>query len=123
MPLLKAANAAGHLATFPWRLIDHIGNHKKRFLAFAEINIIIMILFWSVYYKILLNEYKKDPNQPIFSSIGGNPKDNKFNLFYYTVVVHTTLGFGDINPLTKGARLATILHVLCSFSANLIIFI
>ena len=34
---------------------------------------------------------------------------------YYSVVTFTTLGFGDIVPLTNGARLAVGAEVVCGY--------
>lgn len=51
----------------------------------------------------------------------GNHKDQENfkdfeNSFYYTVITHFTIGFGDITPKSRIMRYTTILHVIIAFS-------
>ena len=38
-----------------------------------------------------------------------------FDAFYFSAITHTTVGFGDISPETKEAKLASMHHVLLVF--------
>jgi voltage-gated potassium channel len=42
--------------------------------------------------------------------------ETKIDAAYFSVIVMSTVGFGDITPVGQGARLATTLHVLVSLS-------
>ena len=74
-------------------------------------NIILMVLFTGVY-KML-----SEQNPESFSV---NKKLTLMDSFYFTNVVHFTLGFGDIYPTTTMARLFVILHIVLFWMINII---
>ncbi|UCG14008.1 MAG: two pore domain potassium channel family protein [Deltaproteobacteria bacterium] len=53
---------------------------------------------WALGYSLL------EAYQPGSFSIGESPEQEPFHFFYYSFVTLTTLGFGDITPLTNPAR-------------------
>lgn len=49
--------------------------------------------------------------------------DRFFNRLYYTVIVFSTIGFGDISPKSKKTKVLTIFHSLLNFFFEINLFI
>mgnify|MGYP001193541441 FL=1 len=49
--------------------------------------------------------------------------DRFFNRLYYTVIVFSTIGFGDISPKSKKTKVLTIIHCLLNFFFEINLFI
>ena len=45
----------------------------------------------------------------------GNEKIDLFNLFYFSIITQSTIGFGDIVPQTKKSKLIVILQVYTGY--------
>ena len=45
----------------------------------------------------------------------GNVKIDLFNLFYFSIITQSTIGFGDIVPQTKKSKLIVILQVYTGY--------
>lgn len=43
------------------------------------------------------------------------------NVLYFAATVHTSVGFGDIVPRTREAKMIVTLHMLASFMATLLV--
>ncbi len=75
----------------------------------AGICIYIMIgLLYFIIYKLI---YFMDTNAFRFPE--SNPMDVNFNLFYFSFVTLTTVGYGDITPLNKFVMMLSNLEALC----------
>lgn len=74
-------------------------------------NIIIIIVFWLVY-MYLDNTYP--------DSFAKQKGMTKLDWLYYTVIVHTTVGFGDIYPTNTMSRLVVVSHTLLVWWINFI---
>lgn len=72
---------------------------------------ILMILGFAIIYKII------GENENEFSN---KKKLNWNDAFYFSFVVHFTLGFGDIYPLTSFSRLIVMTHTVLFWIINLI---
>ena len=83
----------------PWALLYHA---------------LIFFAFWVLYMSI---GFRKNFNIPQVA----DPKDKKYkgdgplDVLYYTTVVHTTTGFGDVYPITWQARVLVIIHIMLVF--------
>ena len=69
------------------RYIDLLKNKKETIIIKLIINFIILFIFSFVYY-----EYKEDYQK------GDNKIDNHGDAIYFSLIIHTGLGFGDIIP-------------------------
>ena len=75
------------------------------------VNIIIIFLFSAIYYGV----YTLNPNKAY------SVKNLSYsNMLYYSCIVHFTLGFGDIFPVSRIARGVTIIHSAIFWFINLI---
>jgi hypothetical protein len=76
-------------------------NHVKNLL----INhIVIIILFTIIYIKIYEDDKKS------FYNMIDLGEDKIINFFYFSITTHTSVGYGDIIPLTRKAKIAVTLH-------------
>ena len=71
------------------------------------LNLIIYLLFTIIYVKNKNNFNKKQ--------LSNN------DILYYSLVTHTTVGYGDIYPVTTQGKYITSLHILIVFIVNLFI--
>jgi len=86
---------------------------------FVRVNLAIIFLFGIIYAAWFL--IKEDdwnvPTQP------GKTKtewyEKIFNGFYFSTVMHTSVGYGDIYPLTDAAKIAIMIHSVSIFLMNL----
>lgn len=66
---------------------------------FFMVNAIIIFLFWTAYMHLGQDHFNGDIKTPM-------------DAFYYTIVTHVTLGYGDITPKTQMARRIVTVHSL-----------
>lgn len=71
------------------------------------LNLIIYLLFTIIYLQNKNNFNKKQ--------LSNN------DIIYYSLVTHTTVGYGDIYPVTNQGKYITSLHILIVFIVNLFI--
>jgi len=68
---------------------------------------ILLGLFWSVLYMIILTY-----NAEAFTNIPEPEITGSFDCFYYSFITLTTLGYGDIAPAAKYARILAIMEAV-----------
>ena len=71
------------------------------------VNVFLIIIFTSIYYKLGTNEhfyFNNEPNQTELSLL---------NAFYFTVITHLTIGYGDISPKGNLLRFITMIQCIC----------
>lgn len=87
---------------------------SKSIIKFGVFNLTIMIIFCIMYSLIAFSDVDSF-HFPIDSD-----KENKSSLskalMYYSVIVQTTTGFGEIYPVSLKAKFVTICHTLLTFS-------
>lgn len=86
---------------------------------FVKVNLGIIFLFGVIYatwfiikeddWNVPLSEGKKKTE--IYEKI--------FNGFYFSTVMHTSVGYGDIYPLTDASKIAIMIHATGIFLMNL----
>lgn len=90
-----------------------------RFMPFAMLyHAIIYAVFWVVY-QTLPGGFAKNFNLP--SNVVREKNytgDGPLDVAYFTMVMHTTVGFGDVYPITWYARSVTMLHLFLVFMAT-----
>jgi hypothetical protein len=77
------------------------------------INVLLIIIFTSIYYKLGTNEhfyFNNEPNQTELSL---------FNALYFTIITQITIGYGDISP--KGNLLRCITMIQCMLMLTFLI--
>lgn len=74
-------------------------------------NIIIILVFAVFYYIIFL--FQKEKTYSV-------EKVSVFDALYFSFVVHFTLGFGDIFPVSTASRILVIIHTTLFWVINLI---
>ena len=72
------------------------------------------IMPWSSVFVIFAIIYKEINNNNL-KSFSNEKKMSMFDAFYFSAITHTTVGFGDISPETKYAKLSSMIHVLLVF--------
>ena len=94
-----------------------------RFMPYALLyHVIIFGFFWAMY-QVLPGGFKKNFNTPTLSSADNKWKgDGPSDVAYYTMVMHTSTGFGDVFPITWIARVLVMTHLALVFMsvANLL---
>lgn len=81
---------------------------RQIFIA-AVAYVIFNIIFTGIYY--FLTVYKgKDKEEEQHWSTSNKKMKNFFDLFYYSSTVSSTVGFGDIYPVSKRLKTATMVH-------------
>ena len=77
-------------------------------------NTIVFILFFFIYYKLYTDAdhhiTHRTPN-----SIS-KCKNKIINIFYFTCITHSTIGYGDFVPESNIAKLFVSIHSLLAFS-------
>lgn len=72
-------------------------------------NLVLFVCFSVIYY--LLSK---------FEPASFNKKLSVENCIYFSVITQTTVGFGDINPVSLAAKLVCCVHVILSLYWNVI---
>lgn len=81
------------------------------------VNLSIYIIFSLIYTAL-----KDDFDHSIESTRGPlSSTDDQLSIWYFSLITHTTVGFGDIIPKTRRVKAAISIHVLLSFIVNLIL--
>lgn len=94
-----------------------------RFAGVVRVPLIYHALVFGAFfgvYMVMPGGFEKHFNVPTNSE---NRKMSVADVIYYTTVVHSTAGFGDIYPLTNYARAAVSLHLGLAFMATLVPFL
>ena len=84
-------------------------NKRNNFLFFMTF---YTLIFSIIYY--LLDLYS-DTNHFEYNSIKNKNKTNYINKLYYAITAQTTLGLGDIYPITKTAQIISALQTFITF--------
>lgn len=82
-----------------------LSSFKKQNL-FLPFHLLLIIIFTCLFY--------------FYAPHTGHEEDKKnfmspFETFYYTTIVHFTIGFADITPKSKLLKIATMVHVFLTF--------
>ena len=88
------------------KLIKAIAEIKVELLTILTVAFFVIYIFSALIYVL---EYKAQPEKVA----------NMFDAFWLTFVTVTTLGYGDITPITAGGRFLTVLFVI--FSIGIVI--
>lgn len=70
-----------------------------------SLHIIVIIIFY------LINHYILTPDD--FN--GGSTINGSLDTLYHTIVTHASIGYGDISPKSKRARILASIHILITF--------
>ena len=82
--------------------------HKRHWVGFS----ILMLIFAHVLEVTIFSfGYAWLDNHEIYGELQGNMNDDSTDYWYFSFVVYTSLGFGDITP-TKSLRLMTAIETL-----------
>ncbi len=73
---------------------------------------IILLTFACIYYFMMPDNFTMPPGTP----------DEPLTALYYASVTHVGLGYGDITPATRKARIAAMIHAMLAWVSFLIIF-
>lgn len=111
LPLTAVALMAGFFVTTV--LASRVG----RFLPWALLyHALVFAAFWGLYMAI---GFSKNFNLPSnMQKEGAYKGDGPLDVAYYTLVLHTTTGFGDVYPITWYSRVLVIIHLLLVFIAT-----
>ena len=91
------------------RMIQFIFNEKevsKEVIYAAVIVYLLMAMMWSFAYALLEYVYPDSFSYP------GGPGEDTFRFLYFSFVTITTLGYGDITPLTRKASSLVMLEAV-----------
>lgn len=97
-------------------LFKHLDEPHEKIIA----NFVLIILFAIIYFVIFKFQYKKSGDGKVFYTPYSTEDMTIFDAFYFSFVVHFTLGFGDIFPASTLARVAVILHTTLFWFINLV---
>ncbi len=88
-----------------WRILSDCGRSLFRWGIWA---IILSVIYGFIFFFIGADSFE----------INSSLKENSHELFimiYYSVVTFTTLGFGDVTPITTGAAIAVMFEVITGY--------
>jgi len=77
-----------------------------RQLFLVELNIYIYLIFLGLYYTLL------DPNDILINNADENHVISPLDYIYFTAIIHSTVGFGDITINSKIGKILKTLHSL-----------
>jgi hypothetical protein len=78
-----------------------------------EINATIVLVFLALYYFLVPPE---DFNKP------SDDKMEFLDYVYFTIITHTTIGYGVLSPKSPRGKILVICHSICMVLFNLIMF-
>lgn len=79
----------------------------------------MMIIIFAVIYYIIYKFQKKDKQNILYNAYSSKTL-NFFDALYFSFVVHFTLGFGDVFPVSTLARIMVMIHTTLFWLINLI---
>jgi len=88
-----------------WRILSDCGRSLFRWGLWA---VILSIIYGFIFFFIGADSFQ------INSTLNENSHE-LFIMIYYSVVTFTTLGFGDVTPVTTGAAIAVMLEVITGY--------
>lgn len=88
---------------WPWLVSSDCGRSLS---LWAVWSVIFALIFAAIFFFIL---------EPSSFKVVGPPADSFLTMIYYSVVTFTTLGFGDITPVTTEAMLAVMVEVVLGY--------
>lgn len=116
--LAKCLKYSNSLQTWVELIIDAIKKSRSALFAWSFFFVLIIVTFSSLIFYAERGTY--DAAADIFRDINGHP--SKFYsipaTFWFVAEVCTTVGFGDIVPLTLLGKLATIPLMMCGILVN-----
>ena len=93
--------------------LKFIGNISNRNLL-IEINATIIIVFFLLYYNFVppSDFYKSGDEKPM----------SALDYLYFTMITHSTIGYGVISPKSSIGKMLVICHVISMLLFNIILF-
>lgn len=82
-------------------------------------NLVLIIIFAIIYYSIYKIQAEINKEKVLYTPYSKDTLDF-FDALYFSFVVHFTLGFGDVFPVSTSARIAVIIHTTLFWFINLI---
>lgn len=84
----------------------------------VSFNILLYVVFSTIYciLKIL-----SDKNTKHWKGIENNGSSEYFNLWYYSLVTQSTVGYGDIYPISIIAKFIAMVHIMLFVWGNIAI--
>lgn len=90
-----------------------------RFIPYALMyHAVVFGFFWVLYMAIGFGKHFNLPKVNSDSKYKDYKGDGPLDVLYYTAILHSTTGFGDVYPLTWQARVLVIMHVTLVFLAT-----
>ena len=99
--------------------MDTLKNIAPKAPKFVKVNLAIIFVFGMIYaaWFIIKEDDWNVPTQP--GKTKTDVSEKIFNGFYFSTVMHTSVGYGDIYPLTDAAKVAIMIHATSIFLLNL----
>lgn len=87
---------------------------KRIIIRNIKYNVVIFIIFFIIYTLLLRNGSNH------FKLNDPQSNNSLINTFYFTLVTHSTLGYGDIYPTSNLGKLVVSLHVIVVMIMNIV---
>lgn len=111
--ILIGLSIYGYLIRFVFIMISHAGSGQKT-TSEAVYNIILSVISGIIFFAI--NYFYLSVNDPnaFVGHLGGTALSRLIGCLYYSVITFSTIGYGDIVPLSNMARIIVVGEVLYS---------
>jgi hypothetical protein len=100
-------NLGAWFAFFIWR---HTSRYGESFGHWGMTNLITVLGYTIIFY--LIGHYASEPTHAMVLENGGYLEGGIFNYLYYSIVTFTTLGYGDIVPVTFLEKIVAMIEVI-----------